>query len=133
MIYRVPTERVSDIWPEVEGLLRPVIDLPACRCTLAGTYLKLRTGQRQLFVAMEQGTIVAAGVTCITSYDVGDWVTIILCGGKEMDSWAEESIEAVEEFARQCGCMGVEIIGRDGWARVHGYERTASMIQKELQ
>ncbi len=83
MIYRVPTNQVSDIWPEVEGLLRPVIDLPACRCTLAGTYLKLRTGQRQLFVATEQGTIVAAGVTCITSYDTGDWVTIILTAAPE--------------------------------------------------
>lgn len=130
MIWRVPTNQVANIWPDVDGLLRPVIELPACRCTLAQTYLKLRSGHRQLFVATEQGTPVAAAVTCITSYDVGDWLTVILCGGKGFDEWGDDGIKAIEKHANDCGCVGVEIIGRDGWAKAIGYERTAAMMQK---
>ncbi len=133
MIRYVPTGQVRSVWPEVEGLLRPVVDLPACRCTLQGTYLKLRTGSRHLFVATEQGTIVAAAVTCITSYDAGDWLTVILCGGRELATWGKDGAEAIEDFAKRCGCVGVEVIGRDGWAKALGYKRTAAMLQKDFR
>ncbi|OQW38095.1 MAG: hypothetical protein A4E20_04795 [Nitrospira sp. SG-bin2] len=130
MIWLVPTDRIVEVWPDAEPILRPVTELPACRCTLKGTFAKLRTGQRQLFVSVEQGTIVAAAVTCITSYDVGDWLTVVLCGGKGLEEWGREGIEAIEDWAEQCGCIGVEMIGRDGWAKALGYERTAAVIQK---
>ncbi len=132
MIWLVPTERVTDVWSEVEALLRPVIALPACRCTLSGTLTALRTGARQLFVAIEQNTIVAACVTCITSYDIGDWLTVILCGGRGLDEWGEEGKAAIEQWAEQCGCRNVEIWGRDGWAKALGYERTGAMMQRVL-
>jgi hypothetical protein len=113
--------------------LRPVIEMPACRCTLHGTHQKLKSGHRQLFVAIEQGTPVAAAVTCITSYDVGDWLTVILCGGRGLEEWGDEGRRAIEDWSQKCGCVGVEIIGRDGWALALGYEKTASMIQRVLQ
>ncbi len=135
MIRHVPTGQIRAVWPEVEGLLRPVTDLPGCRCTLQGTYLKLRTGQRQLFVVVQEGTIVAAGVTCVTSYDAGDWFTVIMCGGKGFNEWGVDAARTMEAFAKERGCVGVEIIGREGWTKRFaplGYERTATMIQKEL-
>lgn len=133
MIWLVPTAQVDNVWPDVEGLLRPVIDLPACRCTLSGTIRALQCGGRQLFVAVEHGTIVAAAVTQITSYDVGDWLTVILCGGRGLDEWGDEGKQAIERWAEQCGCQNVEIWGRDGWAKALGYEKTGAMIQKVYQ
>lgn len=133
MIWLVPTAQVDQVWPDVEALLRPVTDLPACRYTLAGVHRALGCGDKQLFVAIEQGTIVAAATTKIMSYDAGDWLCIVLCGGRGFEEWGEEGIEAIEEWARRCDCRGVEIFGRAGWAPALGYERTASLVQKELR
>lgn len=136
MIWLVPTEQVAKVWPDAEPWLRPVTDLPACRSTLRGTLDALRSGDKQLFVAIEQGTVVGAITTKVMSYDTGDWLCVVLCGGRGLDEHGEDAFGAIEGWAKQCGCVGVEIIGRDGWAKAfgaHGYERTGSMIQKALQ
>ena len=45
-------------------------------------------------------------------------MTVVLCGGKNMNKWAGEGIKTIMEHAKQNDCTGVEVMGRPGWRKI---------------
>jgi hypothetical protein len=131
-IWLVPTRLVPAVWDEVVPLLAPAIELAAGRHSLGSTLDQLRSGHMQLFLAVRDDVPKAAAVTQVLEYPASSWLVVLFCGGKGLPDWGKDGIGAIEDWARRCGCAGVEIIGRAGWAMALGYEKSASIIQKVL-
>jgi hypothetical protein len=128
----VPTRLIPAAWEEVGPILKPAIDLASGRHTLLSTFDQLRSGHMQLFVAIRDDVARAAAVTQVLEYPSSNWLVVLFCAGKGLPDWGRDGIEAIEDWARRCGCSGVEIVGRAGWAMTLGYEKSASIIQKVL-
>lgn len=131
-IWLVPTRLVPAIWDDVAPILKPAIELAAGRHSLASTFDQLRSGHMQLFLAVAGDKPKAAAVTQVLEYPAANWLVVLFCAGKGLPEWGRDGIEAIEDWARRCGCGGVEIVGRAGWAMALGYEKSASIIQKVL-
>ena len=131
-IWLVPTRLVPAVWDEASALLAPAIEMAAGRHSLASTLDQLRSGHMQLFLAVRNDVPVAAAVTQVLEYPAASWLVVLFCAGKGLPDWGKDGIAAIEDWARRCGCSGVEIVGRAGWAMALGYEKSASIIQKVL-
>lgn len=131
-IWLVPTRFVPAVWDEAAVLLTPAVELAAGRHTLSSTFEQLRSGHMQLFLVVRDDVPTAAAVTQVLDYPASSWLVVLFCGGKGLPEWGKDGIASIEDWARKCGCAGVEIIGRAGWAMALGYEKSASIIQKVL-
>ena len=131
-IWLVPTRLIPAVWDEAATLLAPAIEMAAGRHSLSSTLDQLRSGHMQLFLAVKEDTPIAAAVTQVLEYPAASWLVVLFCGGKGLPEWGKDGIGAIEDWARRCGCSGVEVIGRVGWAMALGYEKSASIIQKVL-
>ena len=131
-IWLVPTRLVPAVWDETAPLLASPVALTAGRHSLSSTLDQLRSGHMQLFLAVKEDVPIAAAVTQVLEYPAASWLVVLFCGGKGLPDWGKEGIAAIEDWASRCGCSGVEIVGRTGWAMALGYEKSASIIQKVL-
>lgn len=131
-IWLVPTRLVAAVWDDVAPILKPAVDLAAGRHSIASTLDQLRSGHMQLFLAVLDDKPRAAAVTQVLEYPAASWLVVLFCAGKGLPDWGRDGIEAIEDWARRCGCSGVEIVGRAGWAMALGYTKSASIIQKVL-
>ena len=131
-IWLVPTRLIPAVWDETAVLLAPAIEMAAGRHSLSSTHDQLRSGHMQLFLAVRDDVPIAAAVTQVLEYPAASWLVVLFCAGKGLPEWGKDGIAAIEDWARRCGCSGVEIIGRAGWAMALGYEKSASIIQKVL-
>lgn len=131
-IWLVPTRLVPAVWDEAATLLAPAIEMAAGRHSLSSTLDQLRSGHMQLFLVVKEDAPVAAAVTQVLEYPAASWLVVLFCGGRGLPEWGKDGIAAIEDWARRCGCSGVEIVGRAGWAMALGYEKSASILQKVL-
>lgn len=131
-IWLVPTRLIPAVWDDAAPLLVPAIEQASGRHSLTSTHDQLRSGHMQLFLAVKEDKPVAAAVTQVLEYPAAAWLVVLFCGGKGLPEWGKDGISAIEDWARRCGCSGVEIVGRAGWAMALGYERSATIVQKTL-
>jgi hypothetical protein len=130
-IVSVSPHAVQHYWPEVRGMLKRA-DL-AQRFTLDKIEDDLIAGDKRLWVVLSGERAVAAVVTVITSFPTQRVCTILLCGGEDVDSWVNQVLGRVEEYARWEDCGQVEIIGRPGWRRkCAAYDHAGEWLVKEL-
>lgn len=131
----VDPERVHEIWPLAEPLLRRAI----ARTSLSSfrdIQREILCGNALLWLAVEgEGSkiaILAAASTRLQQTDAGKVCVITACGGKDMSRWLN-LIGWIEEFAGNEGCHCVRIYGRRGWLRaLGGYEQRHVILDKEL-
>jgi hypothetical protein len=63
----------------------------------------------------------------VALYPAEKWLQIPFCGGSRMKEWLPGIMDTIDAFAYNEQCVGVEISGRGGWARVlapYGYVRS---------
>lgn len=88
-------------------------------------------GKAQLWIA-EDGQPRAAAVTQLRETASGLVCDLWLMGGKDRALWLH-FLGDIETAAKARGCVGIEIIGRKGWARLlKGYRQTAIVLRKAL-
>lgn len=131
-IWLVPTRLVPAVWDEAAVFLAAAVEMTGGRHSMMSTQEQLRSGHMQLFLAVKDDVPIAAAVTQVLEYPAASWAVVLFCGGKGLPDWGKDGIAAIEDWARRCGCSGVEIIGPAGWAMALGYEKPASIIQKVL-
>ena len=118
------------VWPHVESLLAPAIDQSGGRYTIDTTKHAISTGEMQLWVAHEDSEIYAAMTSSVVVYPAKKMLAVVHCGGRMMGLWLP-TMNAVEQWSREQGCEGVEIIGRAGWAKaLPGYSRAGTLIER---
>jgi len=112
-------QEVLKFWPQFEediekALAHSVMELSAfdiCKQALSGIihiWLTLDTNNK----------IVCTTTTRFLNYPNYKALQIITCTGKDR-KWTEfyEQHKAIENFAKQSGCKGIQVWGRKGWQR----------------
>ena len=44
-------------------------------------------------------------------------LNLLFCGGEDLEGWHENVLVLLEQYARDHGCSGMELIGRAGWKK----------------
>ncbi len=115
-LIRVPSETAEKFWPFVETMLAAAV----ARCgdwTLPDLRERLLRGDLLLWITTDDGaSIQAAAVTGLFKKHYGLVCQAIACGGTD-ENWAER-FAAIEDYAKDEGCVACRIQGRQGWARI---------------
>jgi len=94
----------------------------------------IMSGEFQLWGAVEDGKLIAVGVTRILNHPKKRVCQIIGGTGDDREKW-QYFIAQIEDWARAEGCQETELVARQGWARIFkplGYVVTHVMASKEL-
>lgn len=127
----VPPSRVSEVWPVVF----PLIDAGYAavdELTPPDLMEWLSSEKGLLWIAEQDGRIVAALTTSLERKRSGLVCRMVGCGGTEMNLWKDHHAQ-IEDYARSEGCVKVVSEGRPGWGRVlPGYRTTGLRLEKDL-
>ena len=130
----VPPDHVDQVWPIYRPLVAPA--LLRTREMDAETVRRLaKEGRLQLWIAwdFEAKEALAGAATDVYEGPLRRIGRVVLCGGRLRNLWIH-LLAQLEEWARDEGCVALEITGRKGWARAlpDGYQATSYTFQKEL-
>lgn len=131
----VDPERVHEIWPLAEPLLRRAIARTGLSAFCKVEH-EILCGAALLWLAVVgQGSkieILAAASTSLQQTDAGKVCLITACGGNDMPRWVS-LISEIEKFATNESCRYVRIYGRKGWLRaLDGYAERHVILDKDL-
>ena len=115
----------------IEYLLKVLDKSP--EFTLKSVLQNIQKGHSQLWLVYRDAEVLGAIVTQKVTYPVKERLLIHLCGGKDIKEWLDLYMETVEEWAKEKGLGGVEIVGRKGWVKLlPDYTTSRVMIIKEF-
>ena len=110
---------VEIFWDNIKPLVKKAVTYSGCRHTVNSTKYLLKQGMMDLFIVFKTiKDIEAIIVTQKSIYPAKTMMTVVLCGGKNMNKWAGEGIKTIMEHAKQNDCTGVEVMGRPGWRKI---------------
>lgn len=126
----VGPDNLGSVWPHVESLLKPAINLSGGRYTVDTTRSAISRGEMQLWIAHQDQEIYAAMTSTVSVYPAKTMLAVVHCGGRMMGLWLQQMRE-IEEWAKSQNCAGVEITGRAGWEKaLPGYRRAGVLIER---
>lgn len=116
---KVPTAGVYDAWPLAREHIARAVDskVSTGEVLLEDVYLRLVAGKSDLWLIYAGQSPVAAFVTQVVQYEREPVLLVPYVGGSGAWDWAR-LIEDVRAEARAKGCRQVELLAREGWARV---------------
>lgn len=114
----VPYEQANAAWPLVEKYMVAAAEYTYGRYTAEDIRVSLLDGQRQLWVALQDGVIYGAVVTQIMEYPQMRVLVMHFLGGVEGLTWKAPMLALLQRFARDHNCRTIESTGRSGWARI---------------
>ena len=127
----VDPAHVENIWPHVAHLVRRAMERGGMG-RFADVERDVLGANAYLWVALEQGAVLAAAVTQVTQENDRRLCTIVACGGRDFARWGG-LIAGLEDYARAENCKRIEIAGRPGWRRrLPDYRLAKVVIRKEL-
>jgi hypothetical protein len=132
----VDPERVREIWPHVELLLRQAIARTGLSA-FVDIERDILNGHALVWIAVggaeSARAIEAAVATSLQQTDAGKVCVITACAGANMARWLP-LIAGIEAYARDEGCHCVRIFGRKGWLRaLDGYAEKHIIMDKDLR
>ena len=113
----VQSKYLDVVWPKVSEFIKRSIDYSYGRWSVEDVYRFISEGKMVLWIADDNNTIVAASVTIVSEYPSKKFLGIQFLGGSSMDMWKEDGLDIIKNFARKCGCDGIEVIGRKGFGK----------------
>ena len=114
----IPPEVFDVVMADAERFLRPAIDQSGDRWGWGDVMSQLMSQQSQLWMVFDEGnTPIAAMTTKIEDYPRKRMLNCIFIGGADLEGWHEELLGALEKFAKDNNCEGLELTGRYGWKR----------------
>lgn len=135
MIVVVRPEDAARAWSIIEPMLARVTKETHGCYEPIDVLKEVMAGTQVMWAAFdpERKTIDAVMTTCIASYPRKKHVRVLFVSGSRLSSWRTEFIEALEKYARDMKCAGIEGAFRRGWARVYpGMKETGVSLYKEL-
>ena len=127
----VEPAQVERIWPRVAHLIRRALERGGMG-RFADVERDVLGANAYLWVAIEQGAVLAAAVTQVTQENELRLCTVVACGGCDFARWGG-LIAGLEDYARAENCARMEIAGRPGWRRrLPDYRLAKVVIRKEL-
>lgn len=134
---------LGDVWPLVSDRVQSL-----CRAWMPGRYeavdllAQCAKGEKQLWLAVDpaDSAILAIIFTEIAVYPRSRWGRLFALTGVHMRRWLPGLADvtqpnAIADFFRAQGCIGVEATGRRGWGRAlgaYGYRAARHTLEREL-
>jgi hypothetical protein len=95
-------------------------------------YEALTNAEMQLWVAVNDGDIIASMVSQIIPYPRKQVLRIISIAGKGVEQWMQ-FLPMVEDWALSVGCTSLECWGRKGWLKIlKDWKCSYHIITKDL-
>lgn len=92
----------------------------------------LCNARMQLWILATGREIDAIAITEVSEYPRRKICRVIACVGEGRERW-QHHLAGIEDWAREIGCSGIELIARKGWVRIMSdYEFTHAMLEKDL-
>lgn len=131
IIELVPIAAIDEIWPKVESLVEKTNDLVLNDQDVLNF---LHTGQWRLWVAIDDGQVVAAMTVEFFFYPRDKVCRVVTMGGERMMEWlTSDTIKKFEDWAKEEGCSYIDVYGRRGWKKVlPGYEEDCVLLRKQI-
>lgn len=127
----VPRKRVEQAWPLVEKFVEDAVRHAGGRFTAEDIRKFCLNGQMQLWLVLDDGQATAVVLTEIVNYPQKKSCRIVGLAGHNMHKWLNLRIH-IDEWAKRNGCQKMEIIGREGWARLFPDWSRKTFLEKDL-
>jgi hypothetical protein len=111
MMLAIPRDKI-DLWLQPEHL-QPAIDIADDGTTLEEVREQLLDGRSMLWTYVDEGEHVMSVVLT----DENSYLYAWLLGGRSMDGWLDELIEAMRRYAFEKGYKGLKAVARPGLAK----------------
>lgn len=134
-VYRVSPRALPLMWKQAKPhLLRGLVRQHA-HYTLDDIEAWVISGSHDLWVATENGRVLAAIITKIVRYNSGKraW-EVLQAGGFEARKWIHQMVREMGEFGHLHGVTEWRVVGRPGWLRWlkrYGFAREAVVLVYE--
>lgn len=126
----VDPKDAPQVWPHVERLLARATE-HCGEWSIGQIRAQVLNGEQLLWITWSGAAIEAAATTKLIREIKGLVCLAVACGGADSD-WPER-FAAIEEYARDEGCVSTRIQGRPGWARVFkSYKIEWVSLEKKL-
>jgi len=131
IIELVPIHAAVDIWDKVKHQIEKTND---DLLNDEDVLNFLATGQWRLWVALENGIVVAAMTVEFFYYPRDKVCRVVTMGGERMKEWlTSDTIKKFEEWVKNEGCSYIDVYGRRGWKKVlPGYEEDCVLLRKAI-
>lgn len=117
-ILYVSPENVGAAWPMFKEYAERVLPLTRKRRCATKLLLDLMKNLEILFVvAGDDGKIIGFATSAMVEYDEVKLLQVRMLAGDFFSEWIDDMHGVLEKFARENGCVGMELVGRRGWVR----------------
>lgn len=126
----VDPKEVHRVWPHVERLIARATE-HCGEWSIGQIRAQVLNGDQLLWITWDGAKIKAAATTKLLRELNGLVCLAVACGGTDAD-WPER-FSAIEEYARDEGCVLTRIQGRPGWGRIFkSYKVEWISLEKKL-
>jgi hypothetical protein len=128
----VSPEHIPQIWDTVHRHLELMTPHSEGELEPEDFYEALTNAEMQLWVAVNDGDIIASMVSQIIPYPRKQVLRIISIAGKGVEQWMQ-FLPMVEDWALSVGCTSLECWGRKGWLKIlKDWKCSYHIITKDL-
>ena len=139
-LVRIPTEELEKVWSLVEKDIRQALAYSSQLTDSNFVFEIAKQNKFQIWVLWdkeqkEKNKYFGVVVTEIIKRKLGKVCHIYIMTGRQRHKW-QYLIKDIEEFAKNEGCLMMELIARPGWQKVlnnFGYKRTHVVLEKKIK
>jgi len=132
----IPSNKVHLIWPQAGPLIEKALAITPGRWGAGDIFMQSSEGHQGLWVVMKEDQVIAAFTTRIYEVPQARVCSVEWVGGEQMELWADQAVEIIEDYGRAAGCNKVEGHGRMGWSKLmkkHDWKFLAISHEKDIQ
>tara|TARA_R100001129_G_C5305955_1_gene243787 strand:+ start:141 stop:671 length:531 start_codon:yes stop_codon:yes gene_type:complete len=136
-VYLVPQEYITEIYPKIDSYIDRLVPTSHGRYEKIDLVNDILMGKATLWVVLDDeddNKIYGIIFTEISHYPRKKMLSITFASGDNLDSWIDESLEVLENWAVDNNCTDMEITGRRGWVRklnLHDWKEEFVIVKKE--
>ena len=119
-VYLVPQEHITQIYPDIEKYVDRMVPTAYGRFEKIDLVNDILSGKATLWVIMDEeddNKLYGIIFTEWSYYPRKKMLSISFAAGDKLDSWIEESLKVLENWAVDNDCDAMEITGRKGWVK----------------
>jgi hypothetical protein len=135
-VINIPPSVIWNMTEDIDEHIKKAIEHSNGEFDAISIYEQVSQGLMSAWIVSdEEYNIMAVLITELVTYPLRSMVRIVLCGGEKLDKWLDTFLNKMDEYARNLGASGIEVVGRKGWERMlknYGYEYTYTALFKEV-
>ena len=140
-LVRIPTGELDNIWSLVEKDIKGALAYSSQLTDSNFVFDLAKDGKFQVWVLWDkeqkqtQNKYFGVVVTELIKRKLGKVCHIYIMTGRQRHKW-QYLVKDIEGFAKEEGCLMMELIARPGWQKVlnnFGYKRTHVVLEKQIK